>query len=189
VTPSKRPDRTDIAILIATAAVGFAAVVWADHELLRAERPLPAPRDLARLPSIRALTPLYRRVHHDLVWVCAAATLGSAALLARDRRTWTRRGLSRPGTAMAFIATLVGSFACVRRLHGLKYAITRTRPASDVFGDALETHVPAAILGILVVASLMGRRRADWRERLAQFAGCLWLANLGLLMADEILFG
>jgi hypothetical protein len=188
-----RPGDRWTAALVALAAIPLAAVLvqWADREYLRVEAPSIAQRrhTVSRPEWLWAWEPAYRRLGHDWPWLCVAASLGASALLAIDGRIWTRRRLAQPGTAIVLVILLVGGVSVAQRLL---FPPTSGRSIGLSYGllDALEAHVPEAILGVWVVAWLRPRRgRPDLRERTARLVGWMWMAVFVLTIGYGLLFG
>lgn len=188
---SRPPRRADALILLATIAVAVVLVRWADREYLRVEAPAAWRRSqvVSRPDWVWPLEQPYRRLQHDWVGLCVAATLGVVGLLAIDGRTWTRRGLARPGTIAVLAILLVGGASAAtfllvpvgpRHSVGLSYDL----------GDVLAFRMPGTILGVWVVGWLRPHRgRPDLRERLARLVGWMWMARVGLLIGYGLLFG
>lgn len=182
--------RTDLVIALATAALACALVWWADREHARVQPwSPPSPRTGVWRPDwVWWREHLYGRLQHGWFWFGMAATVGAGALLACDRRTWTRRGLSRPGTAAVALALLIGGTTAAQLMlsprgagpNGLCYALRNT----------LEMSIAGAVLGVWTVFRLRPRRGAvDWRERVARVVGWVWLGNIALLVAYGLIFG
>lgn len=181
----------DVVILLATIALAVTTVRWADREHLRVEPPAKAQRrrTVPRPDWVRALEYPYRRLQHDWFWLCVAATLGVGGILASDGRTWSRRGLSRPGTTVVLVVLLVGGVTAAQqtltepgsaRPYGLSYSLR----------NALGFRLPGAILGVWVVAWLRPRRGSPgWRERTARIVGWIWITDVGLLIGYGLVFG
>jgi hypothetical protein len=185
----KRHPWPNILILLATIALGVLAVRWADAAFLQTE---PPPKDLppaapARPEWIWAIYHPYRRLQHDWVWVSVAATLGVGAILALDARTWSRRGLSRPGTNVVFVTLLVGVATALQQLlAGFAAAASKSYDLGEVLGSDL----PGAILGAWVVVSLGSRpHHADWREWLGRLVAWFWIVDAAMLILYAPLFG
>lgn len=180
-----------VLIVLVTTVLAWILVRWADREYRRVERPVRVERrhSVPRPDWIWALEYPYGRCQHDWVWICAAFTLGVGAILATDGRTWSRRGLSRPGTMVVLVVLVVGGVTIAQQSLALPVS-ARPNGLSYSLGNALEYRLPGAIVGVWVVAWLRPRRRCtDWRERAAGFVGWSWMATVGLLIGYGLLFG
>ena len=185
MTRSRSPD---IVILVAAIALAIVTVNWADCEFLIREPPDRDARIVRRPDWIVRLNHPYRRLEHDFICVCVAATVAAGAILARDRATWTRRGLSRPGTAAVFVVLLVGGVTVADRLLLSRYGLGASSPVSYELQISLGFRIPGAIIGAWVVAWPWWRRRPAWRELMARLVAMLWMANVALLIAYALLF-
>jgi hypothetical protein len=185
MTRSRWPD---IVIALAAIALAIVTVRWADREFLIRELPDRSAHWTARPAWLIRLNHPYRRLQHDIIWVCVAATVAAGAILARDPATWTRRGLSRPGTAAVLVILLAGGVTVADRLLVGRYGLAASNALSYDLRNALDYRIPGAIIGAWVVAWPWWRRRPAWRERMARFVGLLWMANVGLLIAYGLLF-
>jgi hypothetical protein len=182
---------TGTLVLLATLALAVVLVRWADREYLRVEAPNTAERlhTVSRPDWVWAMEHPYRRLGHDWVWLCVAANLVAAAVLATDCRIFSRRRLARLGTAVVLVSLLVGGVSVAQQLlvppalgpsYGLSYSLL----------NALEPRLTGAILGVWVVFWLRPRRgRPDFRERIARLVGWMWMANVALLIGYGLLFG
>src|SRR4051794_30207455 len=117
MTRSKARERSfsvlDMLIAIVTLGIGIVVVIAADRDQLLVSPPKPVPverRVVSRPDWVWDLAFPYERITHDYSFAIAFATLGVGAILATDRTTWTRRGLSRPGTLAVVVALTVGAF-------------------------------------------------------------------------------
>jgi hypothetical protein len=188
-----------VAIVTATIALAIALVRWSDSDLRRTFRssrvPLLPYYGAGRLPRpawVDELFVPYRRLHHNWLWFCVAVTLGAAALLARDPRTWTRRGAARTSTLTVVVALLVGALTAVGPILRVLTAVPgdRTRPLGQLLASILPNPVIAAVVGVWVVAWLRQRRGSPgWRDRVAHLAGWSWIAHLGMTIGNNLLFG
>lgn len=173
-------------IVLTAIGLAIALVQWSDKAYVRViGSPIRLPA-VSRPDWVWRLNVPYRRVVHNWPWVGVAATVGAAGLIARDRRTWSRRGLSRPGTVLILVILVVGSVTLMSQAcappspNGLCFSLT----------SALVWRVPGAVVGFWVVAWFRRRRGvSDWRQRLAHLVGWGWVGNLVLTIAYGVLFG
>jgi hypothetical protein len=171
-----------VAILLATLALACVAVRWADREFQHIEPPSRGANQagVSRPDWVRALGRPYRRFRNGWAWACVAATVGVAAVVASDARTW------RAPLGSGSIVSLVTLLIVVATLaHFLLAAPPFFRAEGVCYGlrDALQYRVPGAILGAWCVT---WGRKSDWRGRLV--VG-MWMVNMGLLVAYPALFG
>ena len=132
-----------------------------------------------------------QRLAFDFFWIPVAATLAAGAILARDRRTWTRRGLRRPGTLALAVTLLIGGATVAHQLTAAPIYVSTLGLAYDL-SNALGHRVPGAIIGAWVVARLAPRRRnlpVDWRERAARVVAWSWMLNIALMVVQALIFG
>jgi hypothetical protein len=191
---------TDVMILVATIALACAILRWADRQFRRVEGPsrflrIEGPSQLRNRGNVHrpewvwAMAHPYRRLQHDWLWISVVVTLGAAGMLALDRRTWHRWGLSRPGTIVVLVALLVGGATVAQQILMVPLS---SRPNGLCYSlrNALEFRMPGAILGVWVVTWLRPvRGRPDWRERFARSVGWIWIANVGLLIGFGLIVG
>jgi hypothetical protein len=169
-------------ILLAAIALAVVAVRWADREFERVDLGSETFRPAHRPDWIWVLHRPYRRLQHDGIWACVAATVGIGAILAVDRRTWSRRGLSRPGTVVILVTLLVGVATAAHYLLAAP-GIYRLNGTCYGLRNALEFAIPGAILGVWAVT---WGRKMEWRGLLI---GWMWMAQVAMLVAYGVLFG
>ncbi len=193
-TRQRRFSPVDLAIGVATILLAIFVVGEFDRDYLVANPPAPVPqnrRTVTRPEWIWELQYPYTRFQHDFLAIAAAATLGAGAALAIRRETWTRRGLSRPGTVAVALALAIG-------IVQLSVVLTAKRPmfasARSFWIDLrnnLEFPLPGTVLGAWTVMALLGlwRPSRSGCELSARAVGWAWLANIGLFLGYGLLFG
>jgi hypothetical protein len=138
---------------------------------------------------VKAIYLPYRRVQRDGFWLSVVATVSIAALIASDRRTWSRRGMSRPGTTVAAVTLLTGGVTALHFFFLTWQDTSRMGLSYDVM-NILEYRIPGAVIGAWVVTWLGRRRkrRRPGRDRLGYLVGWIWMANVVLLIAYDVIF-
>lgn len=195
VSTRRRPfPALELAIGIATLVLAGILIAAFDRDFLVTNPPSPVPqnrRTVARPEWVWNLQHPYSRFHHDFIASCCAATLGVGAAMAIRRETWTRRGLSRPGTVAVLLALAIG-------MVQLSVVLTAKRPmfaSAQMFWfdlrNTLEFSIPGAILGAWTVMAMLGlwRPSHDGRETVSRTVGWMWLGNIGLFLGFGMLFG
>jgi hypothetical protein len=185
----------DAMIALITLVIGVVVIVVAvDPDQRRVDPPSPEPvqrRNVPRPDWVWNLASSYRRMQHDYVFVVAVATLGVGAILATDKSTWTRRGISRPGTLAVVLALLVGTFQIVTLIVNRWPSFSAAASFGYDIRNQLEHYITGAILGAWVALACCGLWRAsdNWKETAARMVGWGWLGTFGFLIGYGLLFG
>ena len=183
----------DLLIFLVFAGLTLASVRWADEEWVAAEVTSPEPtfRAVARPEWVWRMQKPYRRFVHDYFWICPPVTLGLLAVVARDRSTWSRRGIARPGTRLVLMIAMVGTATCIHHVLFRPAVFSGNLTISFQFSSILKYWSPGLVIGSWIVTRLdrRSRRPPGSRERLARGVGWLWMANVALSIAYGIIFG
>ena len=184
----------DCVIGLLTVVLAVAVVIAADQTQRLVEPPEPWPvyrRDVSRPERVWNFRPAYRRFQFDCQFALTVATLGAGLILAKDRKTWTRRGMSKPGT-LAVVVAIVTGFLQIPILEPAQ-PFRMGGPTSswyDIYKN-LEFRLPGTILGswIVVFACGLWSPCRNWRDGLGRSIGWGWLATIGLMLGYPLLFG
>lgn len=188
------PSWLDGLIAILTLALMVVIAFFADQDSRRVEPPEPmaqSRRKVSRPEWVWEFHPYYRRFQFDYQFALTVATLGTGLILAKTRGTWTKRGMSRPGTLAVAIAVVIGvpqiAMLVVERSPSFQW---NNSVWYDIYNN-LAFRNAGTILGAWVVLLSCGlwRRAQTWQETLGRVIGWGWLGTIVLLLGYPLLFG